>query len=214
MGKAVGQQQFCDGHSCAAGAVYHNAAVLLLFAHHLQGVDDTRQHYDGRAVLVVVKNGDVQGGFQPLFNLKASGGGDVLQIDAPEAGSHPGHRLDDFLRVLGVQTDGDGIDAPKFFEQDGFSLHNRHGGMGPDVSQAQDGAAVGYHRYGVGFHGVCIGSRFVLGDDLAGFGHAGGVGQGQIFPGLDRRFGHGLQLAVPLLVKHKCFLIGCHIFTS
>ena len=198
--EAVGQQKLCDGHAGAARSVYHYTAVFLLLAHHLQGVDDARQHHDGGAVLVVMEDGDVQSGFQPFFYLKASGGADVLQIDAAEAGGQPGDRLDDLLGVLGVQADGHCVDPAEFLEQDGLALHHRHGGVGADVAQTQDGAAIGDYGYSVGFHGVFVSGFFVLGDDLAGLRHPRRIGDGQVFPGFHGSLGDGLQLAVPFFM--------------
>ncbi len=78
---------------------------------YLQRVDDARKNDDGGAVLVVMEHRNIQRFFQPFFNFKAAGGADVFQIDAAEAGSDPGDGLDDFLRILGVQADRNGVDV-------------------------------------------------------------------------------------------------------
>ena len=180
-GETVGQQQFCDGNPGAPGAVYHHKTILLFLSRHFQGVDDACQHHYGRAVLVVVEDRDVQGGFQAFFDLKASGSADVFQVDAAVGRGKPGDGFDDLLHILRVQADGHCVDAAEFLEQYGFSLHDGEGGVGADVAQAQYGASVGDYGHGVGFHGVYVGSFPVLGDGPAGFSHPGGICDRQVF---------------------------------
>ena len=45
------------------------------------------EHDDGRSVLVVVEDGDVELLAKPALDLEASGGSDVLQVDAAEDGA-------------------------------------------------------------------------------------------------------------------------------
>ena len=76
--------------SCAACAVYHDAAVFLFLSGNLQGVDDSCENHDSCSVLIVMENRNIQGGFQPFLNFKAAGSADIFQVDSSEAGSHPG----------------------------------------------------------------------------------------------------------------------------
>ena len=147
-------------------------------------------------MLVIMEHRNVQRFFQPFFNLKAAGRADVFQIDAAEAGSDPGDGLDDFLRILGVQADGNRVHSGKFLEQDGLSLHDRHGGVGTDVAEAENRRPVGYHSDGVGLHRVGVGSLFVLCDYLAGLRNARRIGQSQVLSGFYRNLGNGFQFSV------------------
>ena len=52
----------------------------------LEGVEQRGEHDDRGAVLVVVEDGDVELGLQPLLDLEAARRGDVLEVDAAEAG--------------------------------------------------------------------------------------------------------------------------------
>ena len=124
-----------------------------------------------------MENRNIQGGFQPFLNFKAAGSTDIFQVDSSEAGSHPGYRLDDFLRVLCVKADGNGIDAAEFFKKDGLPFHDGHSGIGADVPKAQDRGAVGYHGNGVGLDGIGISGFLIIGYHLAWLRHAGGIGE-------------------------------------
>ena len=57
----------------APGTVQDDVDVLHLLAHHAQGVDEGSGDDDGRAMLVVVEDGDVQLTLQGLLDLKALG---------------------------------------------------------------------------------------------------------------------------------------------
>jgi hypothetical protein len=68
-------------------------------------------------VLVVVEDRDVELLAQPCLNLEAARRGDVLEVDAGEAGRDgPNHR-DDLIHVLGVETERLGIDVAEPLEQ-------------------------------------------------------------------------------------------------
>ena len=161
-----------------------------------------------------MEHGNVKGSLQTLLDFEASGGADILQVDAAEGGGKPGDCLDDLLRILCIQTDGDRIDAAEFLEEDCLSLHDGHGGVRADIPKTQDGASVGNHGHGIGFHGISIGGFLIPGDYFAGLSHPGRVGDCQILPGLHGSFGYDFQLAVPLFVHHKRLLIVCHWSTS
>ena len=133
-----------------------------------------------------MKHGDVEDLVQAFLDFKASGSADILQVDAAEARGKPGDGLYDLFRILGIQADGDGVDAAELFKQHGLAFHHRHGCMGADVSEPKYGASVGDHGNRVCLHGVAVGGLCVRGDDLAGLGYPGGVGDGQGFPGVYR----------------------------
>ena len=168
-----------DGRARRTGAVLDNLDVLNALADDLQGVEHTRQHDDGCAVLVVVEHGNVEVTLEFGFDFKALGAADVLQIDTAEGRSNGLDRSDDLLLRLGVQADGERIDAAELLEQDTLALHDRQTGLGADVAQTQHGSAVrddgdsaALHRVGVDVIGVCL-------DLAARLGHAGGIGGGQ-----------------------------------
>ena len=46
-----------------------------------------------------------------VLDLKRPGGGDVFEVDAAERGSQADHGLDQFLRGVDVEADGEGVDV-------------------------------------------------------------------------------------------------------
>ena len=128
-------------------------------------------------MLIIMENRDIQSFLQAFFNFKAAGSADILQVDAAEAGSHPGDRLDDFFRILGIQADGNRVYPSEFLEKYRFPFHNRHGRIGADITQAENRGTVGNHRNGIGLYGIGISSFFIPGNDLAGLCHARSIGK-------------------------------------
>src|SRR5918993_5340597 len=83
--RASGHDYLGAGHPRGADAVDDDAETLEVLIHDLYGVDQGRQHHDGRAMLVVVEDRDVEILLQPLFDLEASRGRDILQVYAAES---------------------------------------------------------------------------------------------------------------------------------
>ena len=136
-------------------------------------------------MLVVVEHRDVQLFFQPFLDLETAGSGDVLQIDAAEGGSDGLDRRHNLIGILGGQADREGVDIAEFLEENTFSFHDRHGCLGADIAQPQNGASVGDHGHGVGLQRVGVSRVRVLGDDAAGGCDARCVGDGEILPVFD-----------------------------
>src|SRR5699024_3721071 len=104
---------------------------------------ETGKGNDGGAVLVVVEDGNVTLFLQLPLDLKAAGGGDVLQIDAAKGARNVIDRLHKGVHVLGVHTQGHRVHIAKGLEEYAFALHHRHTGLRADVAQTQHRAAVG-----------------------------------------------------------------------
>jgi hypothetical protein len=51
--------------------------------------------------------------------------------------------------VGGVEADREGVDAGELLEQQRLALHDRHGGLGADVAEAEHRGAVGDDGHGV-----------------------------------------------------------------
>ena len=173
-------QEFGDGGASSAGSAYGNAHVCKVLSHHLEGVDQRRQRYYGRAVLVVVKDRYLQDLLQPLFYLEAAWCADVLQVDPSKDGLNPNNGVHDDRWILGGDGYGKCINACKILEQNGLSLHNRDGGQGPNVAQTQNGSSVRHHGHQITLGGVLVNVIRVLLDLATGFGHARSVCQAQI----------------------------------
>ena len=96
-------------------------------------------------MLVVVEDGDVQILLQPLFDLEAPRGRDVLQVYAAERGRQVLDGLDYRVRILGVEADRERVHVRELLEERRLALHHGHGGPRPYVPEAEDGRTVGDH---------------------------------------------------------------------
>jgi hypothetical protein len=134
--------------------------------------------------LVVVEDGDVDLAAEPVLDLEAARGGDVLEVDAAEARRDQLHRLDDLVGVVGVERDREGIDLRELLEQHRLALHDRHRRLGADVAEAEDGAAVGDDRDGVLLDRVLERLGTVAGDLGADARDPRGVGHREVVAGL------------------------------
>ena len=120
-----------------------------MLADDLERVEQRRHRHHRGPVLVVVEDGDVDLLLEPLLDLEAARRGDVLEVDAAEGRGHQPHRVDDLLRVVGVEADRERVDVGELLEEHRLALHHRHRGLGADVAEAEHRAAVGDDRDGV-----------------------------------------------------------------
>ena len=161
-------------------------------------------------MLIVVEHGDVADLLQTALHLKAAGRGDVLQIDAAEAAGEQVAGADDLVHVFAPDAQRNGVHAAELLEEHALALHDGHAGLRADVAQTEDGGAVGDHGHGIPPAGQFIALAGILLDLQAGLGHAGGIGQRQIFLGIDVHFWGDGQLAPPLVVLLQRFLRVIH----
>ena len=174
-----GEQQLHDGYGSGACAGGDHLHVFFLLANHLQGVGEAGQGDHGGAVLVVVEDGNVALLLQLALDLEAAGRGDILQIHAAKAAGDVIDGLHELVHVLGLDAQGEGVHIGKGLEQHALALHDGHTGLGADVTQTQNGAAVGDNGAQVVTAGQLITLVDILLDLQAGLGHAGGCKPGK-----------------------------------
>src|SRR6185369_3808350 len=167
-GQAHALEQFDAGDRRGAGAVDHQRDVLQLSSGEMQRVDQAGGGYDRRAVLVVMEDGDVEQLTQALFNDETFRRLDVFEIDAAEGLADITYAIDELVDVLGIDFDVEGIDVGKALEQASFAFHDRLGGQGADIAEAEHGSAIGDHGDHVAFGRVVVSELGVLGDMQAG----------------------------------------------
>ena len=51
--------------------------------------------------------------------------------------------IDEFVYILRLDAQGEGVHTAEGLEEHAFALHDRHTGLRADIAQAQDGRAVG-----------------------------------------------------------------------
>ena len=127
-------------------------------------------------MLIVVEDRNLQLLAQAPLDLEAAGRRDVLEIDATESGGDELDRADDLVDVLGVEGDRPRIDIGEALEQRGLALHHRHGGFGANITEPEDGRAVGDNRYRVALDREVACQCRVFVDRHADARNAGGVG--------------------------------------
>ena len=210
VAEAGAEQQLHNGDgggTCAGG---DDLYILLPLAYHLQGVLQACQGDHGGAVLVVVEDGNIAFLLQLPLDLKAAGSRNILQIDAAEGAGDQIYRVDEFIHILGLHAQREGVHIAEGLEEDALALHHRHARLGADIAQTQHGGAVGDHGAQVVPPGQLIGFVDVLLDLQTGRGHAGGIGQGQVLLCLYRHRRPNFNFSLPLAMQPQGFLCVIH----
>ena len=116
-----------------------------------------------------------------LLDDEALGRLDVLEIDAAEGGAEVAHAVDEFVDVLGIDLEVDGVDIGEALEQDRLAFHHRLGGQRAEIAEAEDGRAVGDDGDEVALGGVVVGRGGILARSRRhGHGDARRIGQRQV----------------------------------
>ncbi len=192
------EQDAAAGHARRAHAIDHYANLRKVFADNAQGIHQCGQHHDSRAMLIIMKDRDVQALFETILHDKAARAGDILQVDAAKAGTDV-HTVSTISSgsVVARQS-GKGVDAAKLLEQHGFAFHHRHRRGGPNVAQPQHRRPVGDHGHGVALDRQRVGPGRILGDGPADPCHTGRVDHREVIARLDRKAALHLDLAAKM----------------
>jgi hypothetical protein len=178
--EAKGDQEIQAGQGGSACAGGHQSRLANLLADQPEAIKDSGADHDSGAMLVIMKDRDLQAFLEGLFDDEAFRGLDVLQIDAAEGGFETSDGLDELLGVAFIDLDVENVDVGKLLEEDGLAFHHRLGGEGADGPQAEHRGAVGDDGHQIAAAGI-EGRRQGIGDDLlAGRRHPRRVGQGQV----------------------------------
>ena len=153
---------------------------LDVLAGHFERVLQRGGGDDGRAVLVVVEDGDLHHRLEPLLDLEALRRGDVLEVDAAERRLHDPDGVDELLGVVRFELEIEDVDVGEALEEDGLPFHHRLAGRGADVAEAEDGGAVGDDGDEVAFVRVLVDVAGLARDLEARLGDAGRVGEREI----------------------------------
>ena len=108
-----------------AGAVQNDLHVFDLFARNAQRVQQSRGTDHCRAVLVIMKDGDIHLFFQALFDDETLRRLDILKVYPAERRAHQLDRIDERFGVFGIQFNIDRIHVGEAFEQHRFAFHHR-----------------------------------------------------------------------------------------
>ena len=119
--------------------------------------------------------------FQSAFNLKTTRCRDIFQIDTAKCRRNIYHCFNDLFGVLGIQTDRNCVDTAEFFEENRFSFHNRHSGMGSDISETEDSTSVRNYGDRICLYRIFVSCFLIFGDHFTRFSYTRSVGDCQIF---------------------------------
>ena len=106
------------------------------------------------------------------------------------------HGLYYFLRVLGLEADGEGVHAAQVLEDQPLAFHHGQAGLRADVAQAQHAGAVRNHRHHVALVGVLVNLLRVRLYVLADSRNTWGVPDGEIVYVADTALGRNFDLAL------------------
>jgi len=163
--------------ACTGGDQLDLRRVL---ADDFQRVEDGRAHRDGRAMLVVMKNGNLHALAQLALDIKAVRRLDVFEVDGAKSWLQRGDDVDQLDRVAFVNFDVKHIDAGKLLEQDCLALHHRLGRQGSDVAKTQHGRTVRDDSHKIAARRVLESRIRIAHDFFARRSYAWRVGQSQI----------------------------------
>src|SRR3546814_4820454 len=76
-------------------------------------------------MLIIMEHGNVHPFPERLFDDEAFGRLDIFKVDSAKARLHQRNRVDESIRILGVQFEVDRIDVGEAFEKDGLAFHHR-----------------------------------------------------------------------------------------
>ena len=194
-------QVLCDGDAGASRAVDDDLYLVDILFYDFQRVDQCRCDDHGRAVLIVVENGNVTELFQPPFNLKAARSGDVLQIDAAERTGDQIDGPDDFIHILAADADRESVHPAESLKQGTFALHHRHTGFGTDIAETEYSRPVGNDGDQIMPPGQGEGFIIIFMNGQAGLCYTGCVSQGQVIFILNGNPGDHFDFSMPLTVQ-------------
>ena len=161
----LASQHPCDGSTGGARPTDDDTGIRHGASGHFAGIDQSGQQHDSCAVLVIVKNRNTQI-LQLVLYLETLRSGDVLQINAAENRSDDFDSIDNASRILGIKTDGPGIDVGELLEQERLPLHNRNRCETTYVAQSENGRPVGDDGDRVVLDGQVASPVWVGGDHL------------------------------------------------
>ena len=167
-------------HRCRACTAHHNANVFDAFVGEFERIDQGRGTDDGRAVLVVVHQRNVEFFLQSPLDFKGLRGLDVFEVDATKRGRnglHGGHKMID---VGGVHLNVEHVDVCEHLEQNALSLHDRLAGFRANVAEPKHCRAVADDGHQVPLGRVLVDILWLVRNGLARLRHAWTVRQAQV----------------------------------
>src|SRR5690606_29633610 len=105
---------------------------------------------------------------------------DVFEVDTAEGDRDAANGIDERLRALRLDFDVEYVDTSETLEQNALAFHDRLGSQWAEVTQTEDGGAIGNHRNQVAFAGVFVGQLRITADFTHRLCNTWAVGQGEV----------------------------------
>ena len=202
---AVFEEQTSDRSTGSASAIHDDFHIFDLFADDFESTEECCQSSDRSAVLVIVEDRDVHDLFQFVFDVIAFRGRDIFEVDAGEVLFEQFDCVDEFLRILGVQSDRDRIDLSESLVQCGFAFHDRHSSSCADIAHAEDTGAIRNDGYDIASPGQFQGQVFIVFDREARSGYTRGVYDREVVIAFDSSIQVGLDHLMFFSSECECF---------
>ena len=194
---------FCNRDACRACTVHNDFDVLKLLADELERVEQTRCNDDSSSVLVVVENRNIALFLELLFDLKASGSGDVLEVNAAKGAADEINCVDDFIDALASYANRESVNVAERLEQRAFSFHNGHACLGTDIAETENRGAVCNNGDKVVSSCQLVAFVIILLYFEAWLGNARGIGEGELLGIRYRNARDNLDFTVPVIMQFK-----------
>ena len=199
-----------DRRACSTRAVDNYLDLSDVLLNDLEGVKHSRSNADSGAVLVIVEDGDIAKLSESRLDLKASGCGNVLEVNAAEAAREKIYGSYELVNVLCLDAKGECVNVGKRLEECALTLHNRHTCLRADIAETENGRAVGDYRNEIVTSGELKGLGDVLLNLKTGLCNTGGVCKREILRVSERRSRDNLDLSAPFLMLFQSFLFDIH----
>ena len=87
------------------------------------------------------------------------------------------------MRAFRFDFDVEHVNTSETLEQNALAFHDRLGSQWAEVTQTEDGGAIGNHRNQVAFTGVFVSQLWITADFTHGLSNTWAVGQGEVTGG-------------------------------
>ena len=155
------------------------------------------------SVLVVVENRNIALFLELLFDLKASGSGDVLEVNAAKGAADEINCVDDFIDALASYANRESVNVAERLEQCAFSFHNGHACLGTDIAETENRGAVCNNGDKVVSSCQLVAFVIILLYFEAWLGNARGIGEGELLGIRYRNARDNLDFTVPVIMQFK-----------
>ena len=161
------------GDGRGTGSVHNNLDLRDIFAYQFERVEQRGGADNGRPVLVVVHDRNIELLFQAFLYFKALGRGYVLQVYAAKGRFQNFDRTNKFIHIFGVEFQIETVNICVNLEEKPLSFHDRFSRGCADITQAKNGCTVGDDSYQITLGGVFIYVFRIFSDGKARFSHSG-----------------------------------------